>query len=97
MKPIVFLQPAEQEMLEAAQYYEYRRSGLGSSFLVEIQQAVDEIANSPETWPITLYEIRQRSIKRFPYRVLYRNDLDKIVIIAIMHLRRHPDYWLERL
>ncbi len=33
MKPIVFLQPAEQEMLEAAQYYEYRRSGLGSRFL----------------------------------------------------------------
>ncbi len=97
MKPIVFLQPAEQEMLEAAQYYEHQSKGLGSSFLFEIQQAVDEIGNGPEIWPRTRYEIRQRSIKRFPYRVLYRNDSDQIVIIAIMHLRRHPDYWVGRL
>jgi len=97
MKPIVFIKPAEQEMLEAAQYYERQSKGLGSSFLLEIQDAIDDIANSPETWPITRYDIRHRSIKRFPYRVLYRIDIDEIVVVAIMHLRRHPNYWLERL
>jgi hypothetical protein len=49
MKPIVFIKPAEQEMLEAAQYYEHQSKGLGSSFLLEIQDAIDDIANSPET------------------------------------------------
>jgi toxin ParE1/3/4 len=97
MKTIVFLQPAEQEMLEAAQYYEHQSKELGSSFLFEIQHTVDDIVNSPETWPIIRYDIRQRSIKRFPYCVLYRIDIDEIVVIAIMHLRRQPDYWLERL
>ena len=36
MKTVRFLQPAEQEMLDAAQYYELQASGLGLDFLDKI-------------------------------------------------------------
>ena len=36
MKPAVFLPQAEQEMLEAAKYYESQAGGLGANYLSEI-------------------------------------------------------------
>jgi len=50
MKPIIFLPEAEQEMLEAARYYQEQASGLGLDFLLEIERAVHSIAQSPHTW-----------------------------------------------
>jgi len=29
----------------------------------------------------------------FPYGVIYSIEQDEILILAAMHLRRHPDYW----
>ena len=40
--------------------------------------------------------IRRSLIRRFPYSLLYRVDPDEIVILAVMHQKRHPAYWLSR-
>jgi hypothetical protein len=32
-----------------------------------------------------------------PYAVIYREDADEIVVLAVMHLHRRPDYWTDRL
>lgn len=29
--------------------------------------------------------------------VLYRDTQDEIVIVAVMHLHRRPNYWLKRI
>jgi len=34
---------------------------------------------------------------RFPYSILYGINVDMIVIIAIAHLHRKPNYWQGRL
>ena len=39
MTRVVFLDPAEEEMLEAAAYYEDRADGLGDHFIAEVQHA----------------------------------------------------------
>jgi hypothetical protein len=36
-------------------------------------------------------------VHRFPYAVLYRPDPDEIVVVAVMHQRRRPGYWLGRM
>ena len=71
MKPIIFLPEAEQEMLEAAQYYQEQASGLGLDFLLEVERAVHSIAQSPHTWPVLEGELRRRLIRRFPCGILY--------------------------
>ena len=96
MKPVVFLPEAEQEMLEAAIYYQSQASGLGVDYLSEVEQAVQAIAESPMTWPIIEGELRRRLIRRFPFGILYRIEPDKIVIVAVAHLRRRPGYWRGR-
>ena len=97
MRTVRFLRPAEIEMLDAARYYELQGTGLGVDFLERTQSAVHDIGANPETWPVVRNNIRRRLIHRFPYCLLYRIEPEEVVVLAAMHLHRHPDYWLNRL
>jgi plasmid stabilization system protein ParE len=87
MTSIVFLNPAEEEMLQAAAYYEEQARGLGRDFLSEVQRTVDSIAENPGVGRVVRLSIRRRLMRRFPFGILYRVDPDEIVIVAVMHLR----------
>jgi plasmid stabilization system protein ParE len=97
MKPVVFLPQAEQEMVEAAKYYESQAGGLGANYLSEIERAVAAIAESPEIWPIIEGKLRRRLVRRFPFGILYCIDPNEIVVVAVAHLRCKPGYWRERI
>jgi toxin ParE1/3/4 len=94
---ISFLTPAEIEMFEASAYYEMQAHDLGVNFLDIIEEAVAEIAEHPHTWPEIDYEIRRRVVRRFPYSILYRIHIDEIIIVAVMHQKQKPNYWIDRL
>ena len=96
MMPASFLPEAEQEMIEAALYYQSQALGLGVDYLAEVEHAVHSIATSPHTWPILQGDLRRRLIRRFPYGVLYRIEPEEIVIVAIAHMRKKPGYWMNR-
>lgn len=96
MKSLRLLLAAEHEMFDAACYYERQAPGLGADFLTKIETALQDIASAPERWPIVRDTIRRRLIRRFPYSLLYRVDPDEIIILAVMHQKRHPSYWLPR-
>ena len=97
MKAVRLLPPAESEMLGGAKFYESRAPGLGHDFLDKIETAFCDIAEHPERWPVIRFDIRRRMVHRFPYGILYRIDSEKVVILAVAHLHRHPDYWVNRL
>lgn len=96
MTNVVFLAPAEEEMQRAAAYYERQRRGLGHEFLVEVQRTVERIVENPRLGQIVRGNIRRRLMPKFPFGVLYSIDPNEIVIIAVMHLRRRPGYWVDR-
>ena len=96
MKTVRLLQPAEQEMFDAAAYYESQVPGLGETFLDKIASAIADIASSPKRWPIIQPDIRRRLLYRFPFGLIYRVDPNEIVILAIAHLHRRPIYWIGR-
>ena len=62
MKTVRLLLPAEEEMLEAAFYYERQSQGLGQDFLRKVQDAINEIALHPTRWPCLLD--RQNTLTR---------------------------------
>lgn len=84
-------------MIAAAQYYQNQSVGLGAEFLAEVERTVAAIVVHPKAAPKVKKEIRRRLLKRFPFGILYVATADEIVIIAVMHLRRSPGYWQERL
>ena len=96
MKRLVILLPAEQEMTEAAQFYASRAEHLGAIFLSEVEVALRRICSRPALCPMIRSGIRRKMLLRFPYAILYREDPDEIVVLAIMHLHRRPGYWKDR-
>lgn len=97
MKKTRFLSPAEIEMFDAAVYYETRVPKLGADFISTIEIAVSELSDDPEKWPVIGKEIHRRILPRFPYSILYKIDFEEIIIVAIMHQKRRPNYWINRL
>ena len=87
---------AEQEFLQAIDYYEECKPGLGEDFSLELFATIDRIMGYPGAWPETALGIRRCLTNRFPYGVIYSADSGRILILAVMHLHRRPGYWKTR-
>ena len=87
---------AEEEFNQAIEYYENNAPGLGYDFSIEVHSAIQNIVNFPTAWPIIEEDMRRCLVKRFPYGVIYSVEDGVVFILAVMHLRRHPDYWKNR-
>lgn len=96
MKPIRFAPEAFEEMTVSAKFYEKHSTGLGARFLAAIRDGVADIRAHPRRWRKIRSNVRRRLIGKFPYGILYREDTEQIMILAIMHLHRRPGYWTDR-
>jgi hypothetical protein len=94
---IQLLGPAQEEIDEAHAYYELQMKGLGFQFLDELFYRMRGIKHHPEAWPPFSHRTRRCLLPKFPYAVIYQLRDDTILIIAISHLHRKPEYWNNRL
>ena len=92
-----FLTPAEIEMTEASIFYEAATSGLGGEFLDEVQRVVEIVREHPELGRSIEPGFRQVLLHRFPFSLIYSVEVDTILIVAVAHQRRWPDYWRDRI
>jgi len=91
----------EDDVAEAAAWYESRQLGLGTEFVEEIIHVWDALADNP------LLRCRRHPTKnlrwcypeRFPYRVIYEvNEQEQIVrVAAVLHAARHDQHWQKRI
>jgi len=93
---IEFLEAAQTELDQAFEWYESQQKGLGVQFLNELDAAVRRMITYPKSYFLIGKEVRRCLVKRFPYGILYGIDADKIIVVAVAHLHRKPDYWLDR-
>jgi len=91
-----FLAPAEDEMIEAAVFYEAASSGLGNHFLDDVQQAIDRLCLYPLSGEAVAPGLRRMLLHRFPFSVMYSIETNVILVIAIAHHGRRPGYWQTR-
>jgi plasmid stabilization system protein ParE len=94
---ISVLSCAEQEFTETVDYYNEQCPGLGYEFAAEVKNAFDRIKSFPEAWALISSRSRRCIINRFPYGVLYQVRQEFILVSAIMHLKRDPKKWQERI
>lgn len=93
---VVFLSVAVMELTDAVAYYNQQSEGLGYQFAGEVQKTLDRIAEYPDAWPVMSQRTRRCRLRRFPYGVIYHVQRDTLLVIAVMHLHRHPDTWRGR-
>lgn len=88
---------AEQELIDAADYYETQRRGLGLEVLEEVEQSINFLVGYPEAGARIRDSVRRLVIPKFPYAILYRIlETGQLRILAIAHHKRRPQYWVER-
>jgi plasmid stabilization system protein ParE len=96
MIPVLFHSDAQSEMEDAAFYYEAQQSNLGKRFISMVQDAVRRIQITPVLFVKVEGEVRRCQTHTFPFGILYRVEVDRIVVVAVMHNRRDPGYWNRR-
>ena len=94
---VEFLPEADEEFREAARYYESEAAGVGLSFIAAVHKAVDEIVELPLATQVYRADIRKKILRHFSYNLFYAIETDIIVIVAVAHQRKRPNYWLARL
>lgn len=87
---------AEADISEAFQYYESCRPNLGSDFLLCIEGSLSRIQKNPEQYKVVYKQIHRALVNRFPYGIYYTVLGDDVVVLAVLHARRNPEYWKSR-
>ena len=91
-----FHDEAELEFNDAIDHYEGCRNDLGFEFASEVYETIQRIIKFPNAWHLLDGNIRRCLTNRFPFGVIYYQKDDKIIILAVMQLKRKPDYWKDR-
>ena len=66
-----FLPLAEEEMTDAALFYESAAPSLGHDFLDDLQYAIDTVRERPELGVLVAHGFRRVLVGRFPYSLIY--------------------------
>ena len=79
------------EIFEAYDWYEQQREGLGMEFLMELEIFYTTLQRNSETYSYYQKPVRQGSLDRFPYTVVYETFDEVIVIYSVFMYRQDPD------
>ena len=89
MKWRIIIRPsAEADLHEACFWYDSQRSGLGDELLDEVGCAIGSLAEQPERRAIYYNGFRRFLLRRFPYKIFYRVENDRVIIFRILHTKR---------
>lgn len=97
---VVVRPEVEQDVAEAAAWYDHRQPGLGAQFVEEVIRVWDALAENPllHARRHPTKNIRWRHPERFPYRVIYEatEETQTVVVAAVLHAARHDRHWQRR-
>src|SRR5450631_649446 len=96
-KRVEYHQGATSDVKSAVSWYQKRSRKAGLDFIAELHRAADTISEDPERWPIGKNGTRRFLLWRFPFAIIY-SELESVIMIwAVAHGSRRPEYWAERL
>jgi len=87
---------ALEEYRQAALWYAEREPGIALRFITSVEDAISRVIDAPTRWRVIDEDVRRCLIRVFPYAVLYTIEADFLLIVAVMHCSREPNYWKLR-
>jgi plasmid stabilization system protein ParE len=93
---------AQQEVSDAAKWYDQQRPGYGQEFMTAFRRACQTIRENPLGGAILETQddphIRRVILHKFPYAVIYdcQDAPAEVRIVAVSHMSRQPNYWTGR-
>ena len=96
MLPLVIRPEAQADLLDAREWYNRQRAGLGNQFVDAVEELFEQIRKDPDFYACTMKSVRRGKIRRFPYVVYYRVLDDRTEVLAVLHGSRDPRVWQRR-
>jgi len=87
---------ATAELEDSADWYAQRSHAAVRGFAVAVDDALAKIERDPHRFVKIDSRHQSCNRERYPFQVVYRDDGDRIYIIAIAHTSRRPGYWRDR-
>ncbi len=94
--PLIIRPEAELDVESSAVWYERQQPGLGSRFVDGLNEVFARITETPLQFPQLDKGVRRALLRRFPYGIYFVPEPHRLVVLAVLHLRRHPDTWKRR-
>ncbi len=69
---------------------------MSAEFRIAASSAIRLVVEFPQRWPKYLYETRRLVMQRFPFSIVYLDELDSVIVVAVAHSKRKPGYWKDR-
>ena len=92
---------AYEDIAEAFEYYEIQSAGLGDRFWKELKLYFSKIENHPTHYgfsdEVPGMIFRDVLMDSFPYRIYYEIAGKEVIVFAIIHGQRNPDFIRKRL
>jgi len=95
-RELEYLDEAVGDAEGAARWYAERSPTAAIRFSAEPDAAEAAIIDRPEAWPTVGDGNRHYLLRRFPFSVVYRLEPSRVIIVAVAHARRRPNYWKHR-
>ncbi|MBI3118823.1 MAG: type II toxin-antitoxin system RelE/ParE family toxin [Candidatus Hydrogenedentes bacterium] len=96
MKGIKALSAAERDLAAAIAYYESCSYQVAKKFLSSYRRTLRLIQDQPNAGRMVAGEVRRWLLRGFPHAIAYKVGETSIIVVAIIDLRREPDYWHSR-
>jgi toxin ParE1/3/4 len=82
----VTIRPAAHvDLREARDWYDQRREGLGTEFLLAIADAMLVLEEAPQRYPVYYRDFRRLLTDRFPYKIFYRVEGQAVIVYRVLH------------
>jgi toxin ParE1/3/4 len=93
---VVYHKLVQKDLDDAWRYYEDASEGLGDRFFDEFLAVMATIQRNPRHWPPTDKGRRVAQFSRFPYKLLYRAEPERVKVLVVRHQKRSPAYGDKR-
>jgi plasmid stabilization system protein ParE len=90
---LIIAPEAEQEFLEAFDWYESKQTGLGQRFARDFGECLDNIVRNPLMGQAIRPPYRWSKIRHFPFVVIFDFDEAAVTVYSVFHCSRNPDKW----
>ena len=96
MTVIDFHPEATLELEQSATWYQERSDAAAKGFALAADAAINQISKTPERFPRVDQQHRACNLTKYPFQIIFRQNGERIYIVAVAHAKRRPDYWRVR-
>jgi plasmid stabilization system protein ParE len=94
---IEFTAEARTDLLDAADYYEDKETGLGKRLRDEIARVLLTVVSALYLWRERRGGYRRVNCPVFPYYIAHVVRGDVLAVVAVAHASRRAGFWRDRL